>query len=60
MKNEKKGFGANLGRLWSQYSFIFVLVIIMIGYAFTIQSNGNTFNILPSASRAISKGTGPI
>ena len=43
MKNEKKGFGATLGRVWSQYSFIFVLVIIMIGYAFTIQSNGNTF-----------------
>ena len=43
MKNGKKGFGATLGRLWSQYSFIFVLVIIMIGYAFTIQSNGNTF-----------------
>ena len=31
MKNEKKGFGAVLGRIWSQYSFIFVLVIIMIG-----------------------------
>ena len=31
MNNEKKGFGATLGRLWSQYSFIFVLVIIMIG-----------------------------
>ena len=43
MKNEKKSFGATLGRVWSQYSFIFVLVIIMIGYAFTIQSNGNTF-----------------
>lgn len=43
MKNEKKGFGTTLGRVWSQYSFIFVLVIIMIGYAFTIQSNGNTF-----------------
>ena len=44
MKNEKKGFGATLGHIWSQYSFIFVLVIIMIGYAFTIQANGNTFN----------------
>ena len=43
MKNEKKSFGATLGRLWSQYSFIFVLVIIMIGYAFTIRSNGNAF-----------------
>ena len=43
MKNEKKGFGAALGRIWSQYSFIFVLVIIMIGYAFTISANGNVF-----------------
>ena len=44
MKKEKKGSGISLGRIWSQYSFIFVLVIIMIGYAFTIQANGNTFN----------------
>ena len=44
MKNEKKTFGAALGRIWSQYSFIFVLFIIMIGYAITIQANGNTFN----------------
>ena len=43
MKNEKKSFSATLGRIWSQYSFIFVLFIIMIGNAFTIQSNGNTF-----------------
>ena len=32
-----------IGRFWSQYSYIFVLLIIMIGYAFTIQANGNTF-----------------
>ncbi|MBO5640470.1 MAG: ABC transporter permease [Oscillospiraceae bacterium] len=44
MKNEKKGSGISLGRIWSQYSYIFVLVIIMIGYAFTIQANGNAFN----------------
>ena len=44
MKNEKKGSAISLGRIWSQYSYIFVLVIIMIGYAFTIQANGNTFN----------------
>ena len=43
MKNEKKGLGGTLGKVWSQYSFIFVLFIIMIGYAFTITSNGNTF-----------------
>lgn len=44
MKNEKKGLGGSLGRVWSQYSFIFVLFIIMIGYALTIHSNGNSFN----------------
>ena len=33
-------FGKKLGRVWSQYSYIFVLLIIMIGYAFTIHSNG--------------------
>ena len=43
MKNEKKGLGGSLGRVWSQYSFIFVLFIIMIGYALTIHSNGNSF-----------------
>jgi len=43
MKNEKKGLGGSLGKVWSQYSFIFVLFIIMIGYAFTITSNGNAF-----------------
>ncbi len=30
-------------RLWSQYSFIFVMVIIMIAYAATIESAGNAF-----------------
>ena len=43
MKNDKKGVGALIGRVWSQYSFVFVLFIIMIGYAITINSNGNTF-----------------
>lgn len=43
MKNEKKSVGTVLSRIWSQYSFIFVLFIIMIGYAITINSNGNTF-----------------
>ncbi len=43
MKNDKKGVGALIGRVWSQYSFIFVLFIIMIGYAITINSNGNAF-----------------
>ena len=43
MKNDKKGVSALIGRVWSQYSFVFVLFIIMIGYAITINSNGNTF-----------------
>lgn len=43
MKNDKKGVGTLIGRVWSQYSFIFVLFIIMIGYAITINSNGNAF-----------------
>ena len=43
MKKENKGIFSALGRIWSQYSFIFVLIIIMIGYAITINSNGNTF-----------------
>ena len=43
MKNGKKSFASSLGRVWSQYSFIFVLFIIMIAYAYTVRSNGNTF-----------------
>ncbi len=41
MKNNS--FGKSLGRIWSQYSYIFVLLIIMIAYAYTIHTNGNTF-----------------
>lgn len=41
--NKKNSFGAIAGKIWSQYSFIFVFLIIMVGYAFTIQANGNTF-----------------
>ena len=40
---KKNSFGTIAGRIWSQYSFIFVFLIIMVGYAFTIQANGNTF-----------------
>lgn len=43
MKKEKKGILPVVGRVWSQYSFIFVLFIILIGYAITINSNGNHF-----------------
>ena len=40
---KKNSFGAIAGRIWAQYSFIFVFLIIMVGYAFTIQANGNVF-----------------
>ena len=32
-----------VGRMWSHYSFIFVMFIIMIVYAIAISANGNTF-----------------
>ena len=41
--NKKNSFGAVAGKIWSQYSFIFVFLIILVGYAFTIQANGNAF-----------------
>lgn len=31
------------GKIWSSYSFIFVMIIIMIVYAFIIEGNGNSF-----------------
>ena len=40
---KKNSFGSVAGRIWSQYSFICVLIIIMIAYSFTISANGNTF-----------------
>lgn len=40
---KKNSFGSVAGRIWSQYSFIFVLIIIMFAYSFTISANGNTF-----------------
>lgn len=40
---KRNSFGSVAGRIWSQYSFIFVLIIIMIAYSFTISANGNTF-----------------
>ena len=40
---KKNSFGGVVGRIWSQYSFIFVFLIILVGYAFTIEANGNTF-----------------
>ena len=39
----KKSFLKTLGRVWSNYSYIFVLLIILVGYVFTIQANGNSF-----------------
>ncbi len=31
------------GKVWSTYSYIFVLLIILIGYAYTIKAGGNVF-----------------
>ena len=31
------------GKIWSNYSFIFVMIIIMIVYAIIIEGNGNAF-----------------
>ena len=39
----KKNFAKTIGHIWSNYSYIFVLLIILIGYVFTIQANGNAF-----------------
>lgn len=33
----------SLGKIWSNYSFIFVMIIIMIVYAVIIEGNGNSF-----------------
>lgn len=41
MKN--KDFKSVVGKLWSNYSYIFVMFVVMVVYAFTITSNGNTF-----------------
>ena len=35
---------SSIGRILSQYSYIFVFLIILVGYAMTIVSNGNSFN----------------
>lgn len=40
---EEKDLKKKLGNIWSHYSYIFVMVIIMIVYAITISANGNTF-----------------
>ena len=34
----------SLGRLWTDYSYIFVLVLIIIAYAFVLTNNGVRFN----------------
>ncbi len=40
---KNKSFGKILSRVWSSYSYIFVMLIIMIAYAVVIGINGNTF-----------------
>ncbi len=42
MKKNNSALGV-IGRIWSQYSFIFVMIFVMIAYAITINTNGNTF-----------------
>ena len=54
---EKKSFGKTLGRVWSKYSYIFVLLIIMLGYAYTINANGNTFKFSHIAAILSSQNT---
>lgn len=41
MKDTKKKLP--IGRIWTNYSFIFVMIIIMIVYALIIEGNGNAF-----------------
>ena len=41
MKNNN--FKSLAGKIWSNYSYIFVMIIVMIVYAITITSNGNAF-----------------
>lgn len=41
--SEKKSFWSVLGRVWSQYSYIFVMLIIMIAYGVVITLNDNVF-----------------
>lgn len=43
-KKEKLGFGRLLMSSWSRYSYIFVLLIILILYAIVINASGNQFN----------------
>lgn len=40
----------SIGKILSQYSYIFVFLIIVIGYALTVQLNGNHFNFKHIAS----------
>lgn len=40
---KNNGVVGTIGRIWSQYSFIFVMIFVMIAYAITISANGNTF-----------------
>jgi Ribose/xylose/arabinose/galactoside ABC-type transport systems, permease components len=46
VKNDKKQNAALnlLASIWKKYSFIFVFIIILIGYAITIEANGKNFN----------------
>ena len=54
---KKQGFGKTIGRIWSQYSYIFVFLIILAGYAFTTEINGNTFKFSHVAAILASQNT---
>lgn len=42
--NKNSGLKATLSKLWSNYSYIFVFLLILIVYAGVIGNNGQTFN----------------
>ena len=43
MEKKSNGFGKTLGRIWANYSFIFVFVIILVAYALVLGADGKTF-----------------
>ena len=45
MEKKPKNFMATLSRLWSEYSYIFVLLLIMVVYALVIINNGQNFGL---------------
>lgn len=52
MKKEK-----SLGRILSQYSYVFVFLLILVAYACTVYANGNTFKFSHVAAILASQNT---